>query len=366
MSFSLLSSIYSAALIPESDNAATASDIAPFFTCGGSCEFPAFNTLAVCSECHDTSDQIQSSCDGNGFCLATFQGLTASSWRANSGTNINTILNQSSISTGSSPYTFSAQTPFTTFAHLQANSSTSIPPVYTGTQCALYWCVKTVQASVKTGIYTETVVSTYDHFVTDSALNPGGISFTDPKLNGTFLVSRGAQQSIIGESGVAVTLKGWAKSTPSGGDRLFSSDLMQGFSKYTNISHAMDRVATSMTNRIRDLDTLKSVKKGETHARQSFIRVRWAWFIYPVTLWTLSLIFLICIVVRTRNGEKRKGIRCWGANPIALMFYGLDDDTKSRVQDGSWEQMQDLSERLWVKLEVGSEGVRLRGKKIDN
>lgn len=78
------------------------------------------------------------------------------------------------------------------------------------------------------------------------------------------------------------------------------------------------------------------------------------------------MIFLICIVVRTRDGEKRKGMRVWGANPIALMFYGLDDDTRSRVVDGSWEQMEDLSERLWVKLETGRDGIKLRGKKVNN
>lgn len=366
LSFTLLSSIYSAALLPESGSVDTASEISPAFTCNGSCVFPPFNTLAICSECHDTSDEVQSACDSDGNCSATFQGLTATSWRSSDGTNINTVLNQSSTSAGTSPYAFSAQTPFTTFAHLQANSSVTYPPVYTGTQCALYWCVKTVQSTVSAGIYKETILATDDYYVTDDPSNPGGISFTNPRLNATFRVSSSAQQSIIGKGGVGVVLKGWARATPSGGDRLFSSDLMQGFSSYSNISHAMDRVAISMTNRIRDLDTKTPVKKGETNGRQSFIQVRWMWFIYPVTLWTLSLIFLICIVVRTRDGERRKGMRAWGANPIALMFYGLDDDTRSRVVDGSWEQMEDLSERLWVKLETGKDGVKLRGKRVEN
>lgn len=360
-----MSSIYSAALLPESESIPTASEISPFFTCSGSCEFSNFITLAICSECHDTSDEVQSTCDTNGFCTATFQGLTAFSWSLNVGTSINTVLNQSSTSAETSPYAFSAQTPFATFAHLQANSSITYPPVYTGTQCALSWCVKTVRSTVSAGVYTETILGTSDHYVTDDPSNPGGISFTDPEFNATFRISSSAQQSIIGEGGVGAVLKGWAKSTPSGGDRLFSSDLMQGFSSYSNISHVMSRVATSMTSRIRDLDTSTPAKKGETHSRQSYILVRWMWFIYPVTLWTLSLIFLLCIVVRTRDGERRKGMRAWGANPIALMFYGLDDDTRSRVVDGSWEQMEDLSERLWVKLESGKDGVKLRGKKIE-
>lgn len=367
LSFTILASIYNAALLPESDSVSTASDISPFFTCSGSCEFSHFDTLAVCSECHDTSDEVQSNCDGDGYCTATFQGLSAFSWRSNDGTHVNTVLNQSSISAETSPYAFSALTPFTTFAHLQANSSTTYPPVYTGTQCALYWCVKTVKSTVAAGIYKETILATDDNYVTDDPSNPGGISFTNPALDGTFRVSSSAQQSIIGEGGVGVVLKGWARATPSGGDRLFSSDLMQGFSSYSNISRAMERVAISMTSRIRDLDTTTPVKKGETKGRQSYILVRWWWFAYPVTLWVLSLIFLICVVVRTRDGERRKGMRVWGNNPIALMFYGLDDDTRSRVaNNGSWEQMENLSERLWVKLETGKDGMKLRGKRVDN
>lgn len=366
MSFSILSSIYSAGLLPESDNASTATEILPLFTCSGACEFPRFTTLAVCSECHDTSDQVQSTCDATGFCSASFHGLTASSWSTNDGVNINTILNQSS-SAGTSPFAFNAHTPFATFAHLQANSSASYPPVYTGTQCALFWCVKTLHASVSGGIYTESVLATDDQYTTDDPANPGGISFTNPALNATFRVSSAAFESITGAGGVAATLKGWAKSTSSGRDRLFSSDLMQGFSSYADISKAMGRVATSMTSRIRDLDTTTAPQKGQTTGRQTFIRVRWAWFIYPVTLWTLSLLFLVCVVVRTRDGERRSGMRAWGSNPLALMFHGLDHDTKSRVVvDGEWEQMQDLSERLWVKLEAGKDGLKLRGKKVDS
>lgn len=88
--------------------------------------------------------------------------------------------------------------------------------------------------------------------------------------------------------------------------------------------------------------------------------------LYPLTLWTLSLIFLICIVVQAREGESKWGMRVWGANPLALLLYGMDDETRHRVKDGEWEQMEDLSKRLWVKLEPGQGGMRLRGRRIDN
>lgn len=120
-----------------------------------------------------------------------------------------------------------------------------------------------------------------------------------------------------------------------------------------------------MSNRVRDLDMRGGVSKGQTMGTESYIKVRWAWLLYPVTLWTLSLVFLVCIAVRSKRGEKRWGMRAWGASPLAVLFYGLDEETRERVAEGEWEEMGDLAERLWVKLEGGREGLRLRGRKVE-
>ncbi|CAZ81096.1 unnamed protein product [Tuber melanosporum] len=367
ISFSLLSSIYNAALSGSSTGKFSTVN-QPFFTCtSGNCEFPPFATLAVCSECFDVSDKVQSSCDADNLCTAEFGGMRAQSWQQPDNNNINTILNQTYLALGSSTMlnsgVASRSSPFSTLAHLQARSENgNWPPKYHGTECALFWCVKTVSAKVHKGVYAEEVISTNTD-ITNGTNGERSFSLTNGTQVTSFVITPLAQESIQGPKGVTNLLSGWAKG--SGYSRVFSSDLMQGFSTQANVTEVMSRVATAMTNRVRDFDGLTPPVNGTTMAKQSFIRVRWPWLAFPVTLWVFSLIFLLTIVVKSREGETKWGMRAWGANSLALMFHGLDEDSRNRVREGEWEEMEDLSERLWVKLERGDEGLKLRARRID-
>jgi len=366
ISFSLLSSIYNAALPGPAGGISTVNQ--PFFTCtSGNCTFPPFATLAVCSECFDVSDYVESSCDANNLCSANFEGLRAQGWQQPDNNNINTILNQTYLALENSSRlkggVAGRSSPFSTLAYLQAKSETgNWPPTYHGTECALFWCVKTVNAKVSKGVYTEEVISTN----TDISIESDGerrFSLTNGTQVTTFVITATAQESIQGSGGVTSHLTGWAKG--SGYNRVFSSDLMQGFSTQANVTEVMSRVATAMTNRIRDFDTTTPPVNGTTQGKESFIRVRWPWLAFPVSLWVFSLIFLLTVVVMSREGEAKWGMRAWGANSLALMFHGLDEDSRNRLREGEWEEMEDLSERLWVKLEKGDEGLKLRARRID-
>ncbi|CUS07400.1 unnamed protein product [Tuber aestivum] len=367
VSFSLLSSIYNAALSNSSTGESSTVN-QPFFTCtSGTCDFPPFATLAVCSECFDVSDKVQSSCDANNLCSAEFGGMRAQSWQQPDNNNINTILNQTYLALSSSTMlnggVAGRSNPFSTLAHLQARSETgNWPPTYHGTECALFWCVKTVRAKVQKGVYTEEIVSTNTE-ITNGTDGERRFSLTNGTQVTAFVITPLAQESIQGPRGVTYLLSGWAKG--SGYSRVFSSDLMQGFSTHANVTEVMSRVATAMTNRIRDFDGATVPVNGTTMIREAFIRVRWPWLAFPVALWVSSLIFLLTIVVKSREGEAKWGMRAWGANSLALMFHGLDEDSRGRVREGEWEEMEDLSERLWVKLERGEEGLKLRARRVD-
>ncbi|PUU77161.1 hypothetical protein B9Z19DRAFT_192131 [Tuber borchii] len=366
ISFSLLSSIYNAALSGPAGSISTVNQ--PFFTCtSGNCTFPPFATLAVCSECFDVSDDVQSSCDANSLCSANFEGLKAQSWQQPDNNNINTILNQTYLPLENSTMlkggVAGRSSPFSTLAYLQAKSETgNWPPTYHGTECALFWCVKTVNAKVSKGVYSEKVIST-DTDITIESNGERRFSLANGTEVTSFVITPLAQESIQGSGGVTQHLSGWAKG--SGYNRVFSSDLMQGFSTQANVTEVMSRVATAMTNRLRDFDGTTPPVNGTTLGKESFIRVRWAWLAFPVALWIFSLIFLLTVVVMSREGETKWGMRAWGANSLALMFHGLDEDARSRIREGEWEEMEDLSERLWVKLEKGSEGLKLRARRVE-
>ncbi|RPA99467.1 hypothetical protein L873DRAFT_1683865 [Choiromyces venosus 120613-1] len=370
LSFSLLSSIYNAALSGSSTGKLSTVN-QPFFTCtSGDCEFPPFATLAVCSECFKVNDEVQSSCDANNLCSAEFGGMRAQSWQKPDNNNINTILNQTFLAPENSTLLKSGvagkrggSPSFSTMAHLQAHSESGTwPPTYQGTECALFWCVKTVSAQVHKGVYEEQIISTNTD-ISNGTSGERRFSLTNGTKISAFVITPLAQESIQGPKGVTHLLTGWAKG--SGYNRVFSSDLMQGFSTHANVTEVMSRVATAMTNRIRDFDSTTPPVNGTTMGKESFIRARWPWLTFPVLLWVFSLVFLLTIVVKSRDSEQKWGMRAWGASSLALIFHGLDEDARSRVREGEWEEMEDLGERLWVKLERGAEGLKLRARRIE-
>ncbi|RPB17792.1 hypothetical protein P167DRAFT_569531 [Morchella conica CCBAS932] len=365
MSFSLLSSVYSASLFSAANSTSTAAEVLPLFNCpSGGCVFNTFTTLGICSECNDATSQIIQLCDSdNSYCTASFQGLQAFSWSASSSTELNTLLNQSSITNSSVPS--NVKSPFARTAHLQAEYGTdgSLPPRYTATECAIYYCVKEIQANVTNGTYTETVLTALENTNHNPITTSGDMTITGAAANESFLITAPAHASLVGSHGLAAALTGSARSSANSTTQLFTSDILRGFAQDPDIARTMERVSTALTNRLRNLDRTAQKAMGESYTVQSFIRVRWMWLLYPVTLWTASLVFLICVVVETRG----RGMRAWGASQLALVWYGLDAETRGRVRDGGWEEMKEVAERMWVKLEVGGngEGARLRAKRVE-
>ncbi|KAI5837342.1 hypothetical protein DFP73DRAFT_589071 [Morchella snyderi] len=366
MSFSLLSSVYSASLLSAANSTSTAAEVLPLFNCpSGGCVFSTFTTLGICSECSNATSQIIQLCDSdNSYCTASFQGLQAFSWGASaSSADLNTVLNQSSISNSSVPSQINS--PFARTAHLQAeyNSDGSLPPHYTATECALYYCVKEIQANVTNGTYTESVLTAIEntnHDPPTTSTTFGDITISGAAANESFRITAPAHASISGPHGLAAALTGSARTTATANgngtvQQQFTTDILRGFAQDPDIARTMGRVSTALTNRLRNLDRGTQKAMGESYTVQSFIRVRWVWLLYPVTLWTASLVFLVCVVVETRG----RGMRAWGASQMALVWYGLDAETRGRVGGGGWEEMQEVAGRVWVKLEFAPCHVRL-------
>lgn len=374
ISFSLLSAIYNAALIDaDEDDVTLTGDIItrstinqPFFTCtSGTCDFPPFSTLGVCSECNSADDQVRQTCSAT-QCSVDFGTLHGESWQSPNGARINTILNQSYIDPQSSHtlQNLAARIPFASLAVLHSyDAATVFPPHYNGTECALFWCVKSIRAKVRKGVYSEDVVGiTTD--IRNTASGDREIAATNGTVVQTFTISSWAEKSLTeGPRNLTKILSGWARA--SGGDRSFSSDIMQGFHVNMNTSFVMGKLAIALTNRIRDFDLSTTSVNGTTMTREPYIRARWPWILYPTVIWIASFAFLITIAVQSRSAEQKKGVRVWGANSLALLYYGLDAHTRARIPSfGEWEQVEELSDRMWVKLEPGTDGLKLRAKKV--
>lgn len=100
-----------------------------------------------------------------------------------------------------------------------------------------------------------------------------------------------------------------------------------------NASHLMDSLAAGVNLHLRRGPNGTEVP-GHALLPMVFVRVRWAWFAYPVTLVMLAVTFWIATVVFS-CGENRF---VWKSSSLALMFHGprgwnFEDMQAERLRD---------------------------------
>ncbi|KAH6988166.1 hypothetical protein BKA56DRAFT_287144 [Ilyonectria sp. MPI-CAGE-AT-0026] len=80
--------------------------------------------------------------------------------------------------------------------------------------------------------------------------------------------------------------------------------------------------------------TLKHAN-GAANIMQTCIYVEWGWIAYPAALLVLQGIFPMLVLAVMRRTRFYQGPRhsVWKASPLALLFYGLDDDIRRGNMD---------------------------------
>ncbi|KAK4951493.1 hypothetical protein LTR10_010469 [Elasticomyces elasticus] len=140
-------------------------------------------------------------------------------------------------------------------------------------------------------------------------------------------------------------------STKSGGNTLgWSQQVFEG-DDGRNMSATLDNVAVALTNLIRRSPNVTSVQ-GFVHRPNVLIRIRWVWFIYPVSISALSIVFLALVMTLSN----RKGELVWKASSAALAFHGLRSDQDSEVSLVDLLKIRDAAESKWVKLAADDDG----------
>ncbi|KAF2449614.1 hypothetical protein P171DRAFT_379677 [Karstenula rhodostoma CBS 690.94] len=99
------------------------------------------------------------------------------------------------------------------------------------------------------------------------------------------------------------------------------------WSAASNVTSRMDRLATVMTNIMRQASN--DIAVGKSFSEESYIEVRWLWLILPVGLLVLTLIFLVGTVIRTSMENDRVGV--WKNSAIATLLYGLPDEMQRKI-----------------------------------
>lgn len=224
-------------------------------------------------------------------------------------------------------------------------------------ECVLSWCVKTIKSSYKDGTYNETITN---RFINTTA-GPYPWTFIKPnnskeQMTIEYLQSITVDPEARNGQG-SVSSFGASNDTAANIVNIFddylpsflalSNNASNPYLKYefwqndpslrefpknpwcapNNVTHHMQRLATVMTNAMRQSSNDSAL--GESFSQETYVEVRWVWLILPLALLGLTLIFLVGTVVRTSMESERVGV--WKNSAIATLLYGLPDEMQQKI-----------------------------------
>jgi hypothetical protein len=254
----------------------------------------------------------------------------------------------------------------------------------TAMECALTWCIQTLQSSASWGNMTENITAQHFRDTKDFAypyftdgndfqyLN--SINFTPPSQHPvtledystalepkSFGLSNSTAWQIImsGEivvpafytrKGEDITYKNKIWAGPAGvPSRNMSENPWLG---ELDVASRFVQIAKAMTNMIRNqpsVDGSQEIILGTSWDERTHVVIRWVWICLPLFLLALSLILLIGTVMKSTKEESVVGI--WKTSVIAILFNGVDDQVQNSVSSNCrMTEARMKARQLYVKL----------------
>jgi hypothetical protein len=386
-------------------------------TCpSGDCTFPNFLSLAVCSECADLADLAIQACveDENGNRIECTWKVSTDQISVRAINQTTTITSQyGSYVIDASQFNLTVMAPSRSthfkdigsyiIAFSMASASLDSDNLLAA-ECVLFWCVQTYNASVTQNIKSEEVIS-YFYNTTNNAPNifPGElISPTNASSNNTLadlnygqiiqLIPTNVPDSVynadypftvdsLANFTVSAVFSDWLE--PSSWDNISTiqsgSNLTGCLNYFISAAYSepqtsesnettayvggmMSKIASSMTDSIRISDGYGGVQTGDFKAfgtswtSETYVHVRWEWLVFPAILACVALFFILAVMINTA----RSNTRIWKADPLALIFHGLDLSTQ--IETGEKEtlsEMKEVARDLSVSLVQTSNGSKL-------
>ena len=374
----------------------------------GNCTWIPYQTLAACSQCVDITDLVKfsesnkqvPSCDLGNIktpCLWTLPNSLSLGYAGDDAdfkAHDTSVLNTSGTLP---PITLDrVGSAIVNFSLLAINSKNGGGQPL-ATECSLYWCINTYNATVNNTVFNETFRSswynatsalpladlagkTYSISNGTSFYNitpPTGAAKSQANINLTNLEMESQsysndvfdEEDYLVDTSVSTTIGSWLGPLLSGNATPdivpeSSSDVIELFiGNLTQVPAIFDRLAQYLTIAFRagDEDPVQNPGMaqalGVTWQSETIVRVRWAWLSLPAALLAASLVFLGATVLGTTRG--RVGI--WKSSTLALLFHGLGERGEEGV--GGVEHvvgMEERARRMWVRLDEGEgDGGRL-------
>jgi hypothetical protein len=358
----------------------------PKFLCStGNCTWDRVATLGFCSRCTDLTPQIELACTAYNLtsfsapgvghkCTAVLpEGSAGLYYIDTDGPATEALMNITQVGGTDGlryhairmlpPYNMDpSPRPLVTLANFSA------------TECSLSLCVLSLQASVSSGTYSETVLDTFTeppppgtHWMIHKLQPPWGSEHgIDPAANLSFSL----MESLWPDWSYSrflldnYTIPGWAKTLDShkgivfcvqGPDPNCTEDPMPGLifnANYTpsvcgspnadTFACAMRGVAAALTKTLRNAGVTANgtgigdqfLVQGRAETAATFVRVRWGWIALPCAVWVLGLVAWAVVASQTR----RMGLPTWRDDPLPLAFLyreeGGSRPGETQLRDG--------------------------------
>jgi hypothetical protein len=268
-------------------------------------------------------------------------------------------------------------------------------------QCSLYWCVKTLEAEVVNGRFSEHELdSWYDkdaRFGGHPERGPDELSITAP-----FMDSMNASSPYVVGEHAHLSLGKWFESTLVFSDSLaprrinsttavheLRPDLLNnftGYSYYDNMqlfvilrqvrdfgsAEMVSNLAKAITTYVRTLNASEQnfgfhedfkvtgigPANGTAYNLQVSIHVRWRWISFTGIILFLTIVFFVLTVTQST----RHGIAAWKSSPLALLFHGLDAREVQHSDADDVANMHFRAKNMRVRLRDTASGVKLENE----
>lgn len=346
----------------------------------GNCTWPLYSTLAVCSSCVPMTEYMTTSCsDASRTDEANCNWKLPGGMTLNSSSSVFRMTRKMPTVSGSMPYSNIMKLIFMgTEAQSRTSAGRSAQSNPWAVQCTFEYCVQTLNTSILNGVLQENVILTSRN---TTVVNSSSALDTDSDIpvyiqdaaNQTYTVGMGAKLALqqwfftIFRNGAASRDKSAPKSSNqahsnilvnltvgvSSGETFFSTDIVQAFYWYyyeypTGIDLLASSLARSIGSHFRSSGGAVPVN-GTAFTQQTYVHVRFAWISLPVAVVVLAAGFLIAAI----NQSRTSGMRTWKSSVLAMLFHGLDEETRQRCVRGG------TLKGVFVRFDDRDEGIGL-------
>ena len=326
----------------------------------GNCTFAPYQSLGFCSRCSNITDLLDKATldDSSRGEISNF--TLPNGWYFHTSPGANNLMN----STTGQPLLRVDTAKLPIILNFTAIMSSGWRDTASATECALYFCVQTYEASVADGKFIEKIQSTASEIskmpyytYQDFGLIPETCYVNGTKQapdRCTYKVNWFSRLAILNSLGPLLEGNGtlYVSNRPA-----WTSDTVRAIhdngSNTTGINSVFHSLATALTRHARSSVCHARTVTGITWAQQSYVHVRWGWLVLPGVLMILSIIFLGITIFHTRNQF------IWKSSPLALLFSGLGFEAPT-MRDPTLNGMEDMSRNMNVWLESSTGGIRLR------